>query len=279
MIGIIGGSGLYEVEGIEVLDRVNISTPFGDPSDEYIITSINGKKAVFLPRHSRGHKYPPHLINYRANIWGFRKLGVNKIFSISAVGGINSVLKPGDFVIIEQFMDFTKNRPVTFYEGVLSIDDDTENEDLVKEYLNNKRVVHIDVSFPFCSHMRSILEDVLKKKNLPFVKNATYVTTEGPRLETSAEIRAFSILGADVVGMTLVPEVVLARELNMHFVALSVVTNLAAGITGERLTSTEVVEMMHKKNEEIKRILLNFIPEIPEKPECNCEEVLLDAAI
>ena len=279
MVGIIGGSGLYNVEGIKVLEHIELDTPFGKPSDSYVVADIKGKKAIFLPRHGKGHKYPPHLINYRANIWGFRKLGVNKIFSISAVGGINPVLRPGDFVIVNQFIDFTKSRPLSFYEGIYSKSDDTGINDTVSEYLNEKKVVHIDVSMPFCSHMQAILERVLNEKEFVFVKNATYIATEGPRLETSAEIKAFSLLGADVVGMTLVPEVVLARELNMHFVSLSVVTNPAAGISSDRLTSKEVIDMMHKKNNQIKRLILDFVPELPDKLNCNCEDVLLDAAI
>jgi 5'-methylthioadenosine phosphorylase len=115
MLGIIGGSGLYNIEGVKVIEEVKLNTPWGEPSDNYIITEIYGKKVVFLPRHGRGHKFPPHLINYKANIWGFRKLKVDKILSISAVGGINHLLKPGDFVISNQFIDFTKTRDITFF--------------------------------------------------------------------------------------------------------------------------------------------------------------------
>jgi len=214
MIGVIGGSGLYEFEGVKLVDEVYICTPFGTPSDRYI-----------------------------------------------------------------QFIDFTKGREYTFYEGEFSKDDDTGRDDLISEYLDNRRVVHIDVSDPFCSHMKKTAEIVFKKNRLRFLKGATYVSTEGPRLETSAEIRAFSSIGADIVGMTLVPEVILARELNIHFLSVSVVTNPAAGIKGERLTSKEVIEMMKQKNEEIKRFLVDFVSELPDKLACNCEEVLLDAAI
>ncbi len=279
MIGVIGGSGLYEFEGVKLVDEVYMCTPFGTPSDRYIITNINGKKVIFLPRHGKGHRIPPHLINYRANIWGFRKLGVDRIISVSAVGGINPLLQPGDFVISDQFIDFTKGREHTFYEGEFSKDDDTGRDDLISEYLNSRRVVHIDVSDPFCSHMKKTAEEVFKKNRLRFLKGATYIATEGPRLETSAEIRAFSSIGADIVGMTLVPEVVLARELNIHFLSVSVVTNPAAGIKGDRLTSKEVIEMMKKKNEEIKKFLIDFVSVLPDELVCNCEEVLLDAAI
>jgi 5'-methylthioadenosine phosphorylase len=279
MLGIIGGSGLYQIDGIEILDEIAIKTPFGEPSDKYIITEYKGRKVVFLPRHGKGHKYPPHLINFRANIWGFRKLGVDKILSISAVGGINPSLKPGDFVISDQFIDFTKSRVQTFYEGIYSINDDTEIKDEVFEFLNNKRVVHIDVTDPFCPEMRDVLIKVCDKNNFPFHQKGVYAATEGPRLETSAEIKFLRLIGADIVGMTLVPEIVLARELKMHFASISVVTNLAAGISQNRLTSDEVVEMMKEKNEQIKTVILNFIENLPERFNCECENVLKGAAI
>jgi 5'-methylthioadenosine phosphorylase len=279
MLGVIGGSGLYQIDGIEILDEIAIKTPFGEPSDKYIITQYEGRKVVFLPRHGKGHKYPPHLINFRANIWGFRKLGVDKILSISAVGGINPNLKPGDFVISNQFIDFTKSRVQTFYEGIYSKNDDTEIKDKVSEFLNSKRVVHIDVTDPFCPEMRDVLIKVCDKNNFPFYQKGVYAATEGPRLETSAEIKFLKLIGADIVGMTLVPEIVLARELKMHFASISVVTNLAAGISQNRLTSDEVVEMMKEKNEQIKTVVLDFIENLPERFNCECENVLKGAAI
>jgi 5'-methylthioadenosine phosphorylase len=279
MLGIIGGSGLYQIDGIEILDEIAIKTAFGEPSDKYIITQYKGRKVVFLPRHGKGHKYPPHLINFRANLWGFRKLGVDKILSISAVGGINPNLKPGDFVISDQFIDFTKSRVQTFYEGIYSKNDDTEIKDEVSEFLNSKRVVHIDVTDPFCPEMRDVLIKVCDKNNFPFHQKGVYAATEGPRLETSAEIKFLRLIGADIVGMTLVPEIVLARELKMHFASISVVTNLAAGISQNRLTSDEVVEMMKEKNEQIKTIILSFIENLPESFNCECENVLKGAAI
>lgn len=279
MLGIIGGSGLYNIEGLKVLEEVSITTPFGEPSDSYVVAEYQDKKVVFLSRHARGHKFPPHLINFRANIWGFRKLGVNKILSVSAVGGINPDLKPGDFAISSNFVDFTKSRVQTFYEGVYSKDSDTSYGDEVDEYLNSKRVVHIDVTEPFCPVMRQTLKSVIVQKGYSYYDGAVYVATEGPRLETAAEIKMLHRLGCDIVGMTLVPEVVLARELKMHFASVSIVTNLAAGISENRLTSDEVVQMMAQKNEEIKKIILDFIEQLPSQFECSCEEVLKGAAI
>ncbi|SNZ02545.1 5'-methylthioadenosine phosphorylase [Persephonella hydrogeniphila] len=280
MIGILGGSGLYEIDGLEIIEERRLQTPFGEPSDAYIVADYKGKRAVFLPRHGKGHKYPPHLINYRANIWGFRKLGVKKILSVSAVGGINPLLRAGDFVLSDQFLDFTKVRPVTFYEGVYTIHDDEDtNEDLVKEYITGDRVVHIDVTQPFCPVMRNTLRNILEEEGIRYHFKGTYATTEGPRLETAAEIKALSRLGADIVGMTLVPEIVLARELSMHFASINVITNLAAGISEDRLTSDEVIQMMKEKNEEIKKVIIKFIDNLPDKFDCSCENVLEGAAI
>ncbi|NPA12917.1 MAG: S-methyl-5'-thioadenosine phosphorylase [Aquificae bacterium] len=280
MLGIIGGSGLYDIEGLTIEGEERILTPYGEPSDNYIIASYKGKKVVFLPRHGRGHKYPPHLINYRANLWGFRKLGVDRILSISAVGGIRQTFEPGDFVLADQFLDFTKVRPVTFYEGIYTIKDETDDKnDLVKEYIQNERVVHIDMTQPFCPAMRTILAKIFEEKKITYHPSGVYAATEGPRLETSAEIVALTRLGADMVGMTLVPEIVLARELAMHFASINVITNLAAGITGNRLTSDEVIEMMKEKTDQIKQVILSFIENLPDKLECECDKVLEGAAI
>jgi len=280
VIGVIGGSGLYDIDGLKFVEEIEIETPWGKPSDKYIITEYKNSKVVFLPRHGRGHLYPPHLINYRANIWGFRKLGVDKILSINAVGGINPLLFPGDFVISSQFLDFTKTRPSTYFEGIYTkVDVEDNKDDLVSIYLKNKSVVHIDVSEPFCPVLTEAMEESLKLLKFRFHKNATYAVTEGPRLETAAEIKALSSLGADIVGMTLVPEVVLAKELQMHFISLSVVTNLAAGIKGEKLTSDEVIQMMSQKNEDIKKVILTFVENLPTQYNCNCASSLEGAAI
>lgn len=279
LLGIIGGSGLYNIDGIRILEEISLSTPFGEPSDSYIFAEYGDKRLVFLSRHSRGHKFPPHLINFRANIWGFRKLGVSKILSVSAVGGINPSLKPGDFVISSSFVDFTKSRTQTFYEGVYSKDSDTSYNDEIDEYLNLKRVVHIDVSEPFCPVMRKTLKSVISERGYSFYDDAVYAATEGPRLETAAEIKVLHKLGCDIVGMTLVPEVVLARELKMHFASVSIVTNLAAGISENRLTSDEVIQMMAQKNEQVKKVILDFVQKLPSDFTCECENVLKGAAI
>ncbi len=281
MLAVIGGSGLYRVEGLEVEEEIDIKTPFGEPSSPIVKARYRGLPVFFLARHGRDHAYPPHRVPYRANLWALKELGVKYVLGINAVGGINKLLRPGDFVIVDQFLDFTKSRPQTFYEGKFSPEYRYEGEEKHKRLLADKRVVHIDVSFPFCPTLRGILSEVLNQKGFRFFDRGTYVATEGPRLETAAEIRMFSLLGGDVVGMTMVPEVVLARELQLHYAGLCVVTNPAAGIAGYRLTSEEVIEMMKLKEEEIKDIVLSAVEKVYNRKEwnCECENTLAGAEI
>jgi len=277
MLGIIGGSGIYELEGIKVLEEVELKTPFGEPSSPIVVAEVEGKKVAFLARHGRGHKYPPHLVPYRANLWAFREIGVNRVLGIGAVGGINKLLLPGDFVVIDDFLDFTKSRKSTFYEGMYS--PSVEGRDEVARLLNEKKVVHIDLSQAYCPQMRETLIKVLEEKGFRHHKKGVYACTEGPRFETPAEIKMLEKLGADVVGMTGYPEVVLARELTMCYASLCVVANPAAGIAGYRLTSEEVINLMKEKEEEIKEVIVEFIKRLPEERSCGCDKVLEGAEV
>lgn len=257
MFGVIGGSGLYDIPGLEITDSVKLSSPYGDPSDVYRIGNFSGKEIVFLPRHGSMHHIPPHKINYRANIWGFRELGVKRIVSIGASGGISSRMKPGTIAVLDQIIDLTEGRRSTYYD---------ENE-----------VVHIDFTEPFCNELRGHILKSAEKAGIPAIKKGTYICTNGPRLETAAEIKAYSIMGADMVGMTAMPEAALARELEICFAGLSVITNYAAGIKGTRLTSTEVVEKMQGSTEKVKSILTAFFSLDLPAPECSCGDTLKDA--
>ena len=277
MLGVIGGSGLYELDGLKVLEEKSLKTPFGEPSSPIILGEIEGRKIAFLARHGRDHAYPPHLVPYRANVWALREVGVDRILAVSAVGGINKLFSPGDFVIIDSFLDFTKQRKSTFYEGKFSVQ--VEGEDKVAELLNSKKVVHVDVSDPYCPQMRMLLMEILQEKGFRYHPAGVYACTEGPRFETPAEIKALEILGADVVGMTGYPEVVLARELTMCYASICVVANPAAGISAGRLTSDEVLELMGKKEAQIKEILLEFVRRLPEDKTCRCEEALEGAEV
>lgn len=259
-IGVIGGSGLYEIQGLAMKHREKMKTPYGDPSEQYFFGEFAGQKIVFLPRHGKNHSIPPHKINYRANMWGFRKLGVERIVSVSAVGGIKKGLKPRDVVILSQVLDMTRNRESTFYDG-------TEG------------VVHIDFTDPYCPEMRKIFLKAGKIAKVNVKNGGTYVAVEGPRLESASEIKSFAILGGDVVGMTGMPEAALARELEMCYSGLSVVANNAAGISKEKLTVHEVMEAMTIATEKIKRLFRAALPLIPERRKCPCKEALKDAAL
>lgn len=260
MIGLIGGSGLYGIEGLEIIREVPVSTPFGDPSSVYKIGSLGGREIAFLSRHGIPHSIPPHKINYRANIWGFKSLGAGVIISVSAVGGINSRMIPGSIVLLDQIIDMTFGaRTSTFYD--------------------NDRAVHVDFTYPYCADMRGIASNASKVTGLPLICNGTYLCVNGPRLETAKEIRFFSSIGADVVGMTAMPEASLARELEMCLLGLSVVTNYAAGISDKKLTTTEVVETMKNSVEKIKLLLKHIIPQMPAVRACPCKDALEEAEL
>jgi len=259
-IGLIGGSGLYDIKGFVLKQKKSITTPFGKPSDQYLIGKIGKTDIVFLPRHGKKHNIPPHMINYRANIWGFKKLGVERILSISAVGSIKKGLKPGDIVVLDQTIDMTRNRRSTFYDG-------------------KGGVVHIDFTEPYCPELRRIILKAGKQAKVPLKNGGNYVAVEGPRLETSSEIKGFKLLGGDVVGMTGMPEASLAREMEICYSGISVVANYAAGISKTKLTVPEVMEAMHSSTEKIKRLLKKTFSLIPRERKCPCKDALKESRI
>ncbi|MFN3871091.1 MAG: S-methyl-5'-thioadenosine phosphorylase [Aquificaceae bacterium] len=277
MIGIIGGSGLYKLDIFNVLERIEIRTPFGEPSSPVVVAKVGDKEVFFISRHGEGHIYPPHKVPYRANLWAFRELGVNRVLAISAVGSINKKFHPGDFVLVDDLLDFTKKRENTFYEGKYSIP--VKGEDKVAKLLKEGKVVHIDSTQLYCPQMRAVMMEVLEDLKLPYHLSGTYACTEGPRFETPAEIRMIEKLGGDVVGMTGYPEVVLARELTMCYTSLCIVANFAAGIAGYPLTSDEVINLMKQKEEEIGKVILEFLKRIPQERVCRCDNILEGADI
>ena len=257
VFGVISGSGLYDIPGLTITDTAEIKTPYGGPSDTYRLGRLSGKDIAFLPRHGAQHSLQPHRINYRANIWGFRELGVERIISIGASGGISPNMKPGTITLPDQLIDSTSGRLSSYYD--------------------KDEVVHIDFTDPFCGDLRKYLVHASEGSDVKCINHGTYICTNGPRLETAAEIRAFGILGADMVGMTAMPEAALARELEICFAGISIITNFAAGITGEKLTSVEVVETMQASSAKLKSLLsaffsLQFLP-----PDCSCRQTLKEA--
>jgi 5'-methylthioadenosine phosphorylase len=260
LIGVIGGSGLYEIPGLAITARREMETPFGRPSAPYSIGRIGGADVAFLPRHGAPHRIQPHRINYRANIWGFRELGAERLISVNASGGINPALAPGGLVVLDQIIDMTQGaREATFYDA-----DD---------------VVHVDFTEPYCPEMRAAALEAGRLTGAAPAETGTYVCVNGPRLESRAEIGSMARAGGDVVGMTGMPEAALARELEICLLGLTVVTNPAAGIAGRKLTTDEVVRVMGRANETVKTLLVEIFALIPARRACPCKDALKGAGM
>lgn len=257
-IAIIGGTGVYDPSILNNVYEDKIETPFGEV--KFRVGEFEGQKVAFIPRHGSSHAIPPHLINYRANIWAMKKAGVENIIATTAVGSLNLGMKPGEFVLVDQFLDFTKSRVNTFFDGGV------------------RGVVHVDLTEPYCPMLRDRLLSAAKKADIPIHSRGTYVCTEGPRFETPAEIKMFQNMGGDLVGMTNVPEVVLAREAEMCYATVSMVTNFAAGISHKPLTHSEVVDTMKQNTENIKILIMTAIKEILNNAtkRCNCQTALAE---
>jgi 5'-methylthioadenosine phosphorylase len=257
--GVIAGSGLYDVPGLMIKETRTVHTPYGNPSATYRIGTLSGKDIAFLPRHGIDHTIQPHNINYRANVWGFKELGVKRLIAVGASGGISSDMNPGKIAALDQLIDVTHGRPSTFYD---------EN-----------RVVHIDFTEPFCPDLRENIFRASEKSAVDVARRGTYICTNGPRLETAAEIKAFSLLGADMVGMTAMPEAVLARELEMCFLFITVITNYAAGLAGSTLTTKEVLHEMERSSARLKSLLQVFFDQQFAERRCLCSQTLQDASM
>jgi 5'-methylthioadenosine phosphorylase len=271
-IGIIGGTGA-DIH-IENAKSYKIYTPYGAPSEKITVGDFKGRKIAFLPRHGSGHTLPPHTINYRANIWALKAIGVKRVFSPCAVGGLKEKFDKGVFVVVDQYIDRTHGRKDTFYEG--------------------GEVCHIGQADPFCSELNNVFYQAGKDMGLNIVKGGTYVCINGPRFSTRAESNAFHMWGGDVVGMTVYPEAVLAAEMNMCYACIATVTDMdcwamecehckkiipfgeickTCGKLGKPLVVTvkEILDTMEKNNNNLRRLLETAIPKIPGKQSCGCD--------
>ncbi|HHY48024.1 MAG TPA: S-methyl-5'-thioadenosine phosphorylase [Firmicutes bacterium] len=256
-VAIIGGTGVLDPGLLKDICEHVISTPYGDAA---VKTGTYGEEEVaFIARHGWTHSIPPHKVNYRANISALKQIGVTRIIATSAVGSLNPDMKPGDCVVLDQFIDFTKARASTFFDG------------------GDGGVVHTDFTEPYCKEIRACLIKAGQDLGIPTHVRGTYVATEGPRFETAAEIRMFRLLGGDVVGMTNVPECVLAREAGICYAAVAVVTNFAAGISSRPLSHQEVVEVMHENSERLRKIIARTIETLPARPGCDCPGIAQEA--
>jgi 5'-methylthioadenosine phosphorylase len=259
-IGIIGGSGLYEMEGLTDIESVEIDTPFGSPSDEYVLGTLNGIRVAFLPRHGRGHRILPSELNFRANIYGFKKLGVEWLISASAVGSMREDIKPLDIVIPDQFFDRTKSRVSTFFgEGFVG---------------------HIAFADPVCPVLSKILYEAGVEAGATMHLGGTYLCIEGPQFSTRAESRIYRQWGVDVIGMTNIPEAKLAREAEICYATMALVTDYDCWHeTEEDVTAEAILANLLKNVGTAKNIIRGSISRIPQERTCPCATALKDALV
>jgi 5'-methylthioadenosine phosphorylase len=260
IVGVIGGSGLYQMAGLEKIREVRVSTPFGPPSDTYVRGNLNGTEVIFLPRHGRGHTLLPTEINFRANIFGMKKLGVERIISVSAVGSLQERIAPGDMVIPDQFIDRTTLRSSTFFgRGI---------------------VAHVSLADPVCPALCETISRASREDGARVHDKGTYLCMEGPQFSTRAESCLYRAWGADVIGMTNLQEAKLAREAEICFVTLALATdydcwNEAAG----NVAIEHVLAILRQNVDLAQRIIRRVIGRLPEERACACATALKDAII
>ena len=242
-IAIIGGSGLTNLKNLRITRREVIRTPHGEPSAPMVFGQLGGQEAVFLPRHGPGHTIPPHEVNYRANIWAIKQTGVNKVIAVNAVGGISpNFLAAGTLVIPDQIVDYTYGRAHTFFGS------------------EHKKVTHVDFTHPYCEDLRQTILQAAAKAKIRVVGHGTYGATQGPRFESAAEICRMEQDGADIVGMTGMPEAGLARELELCYASIALVVNPAAGKTTDSISIKEIESNLETGMGSVRALLERVIP-------------------
>lgn len=259
-IGIFGGSGFYEFaeSGVE---EVSVETPYGPPSGPIALMTVAGRRVAFLPRHGKEHSLPPHRVPYRANLWAFKQLGVSRILAPSAVGSLQPQIAPGDFVVNDQFVDRTNGRPDTFYDG--------------------PEVVHVSSADCYCPQIRQVAIDAAKANNVRVHETGTVAVIQGPRFSSKAESRWFTQMGWDIVSMTQYPEVILARELALCYVTLSLVTDYDAGLVSgtAAVQAHDVLAVLAQNTENAKRVIKTMLANLPHERLCSCADSLKYACL
>ena len=259
-IGIIGGSGLYDIEGLERVREVRVRTPFGAPSDAIRVGVLGGIRVAFLSRHGRGHRLSPSSINYRANIYALKSLGVTQVISVSAVGSMKESIRPGDVVLPDQFIDLTKRRVSTFFdEGI---------------------VAHVGFGEPVCSSVADVLEQAGRSVGARLQRGGTYVCMEGPQFSTKAESRLYRQWGVDVIGMTNMPEAKLAREAELCYATVALATDYDCWHdTEEAVTVEAILATLHKNVALAKQLLKAAVPKLAPDRACACHQALHTAIV
>ncbi len=260
-IGIVGGSGLYEL--LSDADTHTIDTPYGAPSDAVVTGRFAGRAVAFLPRHGRGHPFPPHRINYRANLWALHSLGVRRLITPCAVGSLQADVTPGTFVVLDQVIDRTSGRSDTYFDGPV--------------------VTHVSLADPYCPELRSATVAALDELGIPYRDGGTNVVIQGPRFSTRAESRWFTSMGWHVVGMTQYPETALARELECCMVGVALVTDFDVGLEHlpdvPPVSAAEILETFQANLANLRRLLEDLVPRIPRKRTCTCGSALEGARV
>ena len=260
IVGVMGGSGLYQMEGLEDVQTVALKTPFGDPSDSFVVGRLEGVKVVFLPRHGRGHRIQPSSLNFRANIYGMKMLGVQWIIGVSAVGSMKDSIRPGDMVIPNQFIDQTRGRPSTFFsDGIVG---------------------HISFADPVCPVLGQILFQAREEDDTIVHKDGTYLCIEGPQFSTRAESRLYRTWGVDIIGMTNLPEAKLAREAEICYATIAFVTDYDCWYeeAGD-VTVGEILRILAQSTKTAKSIIRHALKQLPEKRVCVCATALKHAFV
>ncbi|MBT2394195.1 S-methyl-5'-thioadenosine phosphorylase [Streptomyces sp. ISL-1] len=256
-IGVIGGSGFYSF--LENVTEIQVDTPYGSPSDSLFLGEIAGRRVAFLPRHGRSHHLPPHRINYRANLWALRSVGVRQVLGPCAVGGLRPEYGPGTLLVPDQFVDRTQSRVQTFYDGLPLPDGTIPN------------VVHVSPADPYCHDGRKAALEAARGQKWEPVDGGTLVVIEGPRFSTRAESRWYAAMGWSVVGMTGHPEAVLARELALCYTSMALVTDLDAGaVSGEGVSHEEVMEVFAANVDRLRTVLFDAVAGLPADGERDC---------
>ena len=246
-LGVIGGSGFQRLADFPVSERQQLDTPYGKPSDAYSVGHFHQKKIVFLPRHGETHSIPPHKINYRANIFGFRLLGIREIVSLAATGGISDHCVPRSIVVPDQIIDYTCNRAHTYYDG------SGRNHEFIDGALQ-----YVDFTWPYSSSIRRKLIHAAKSAGVPCIDHGVYGVTGGPRLETAAEVNRLERDGADIVGMTAMPEAGLARELGIAYGSIALVVNAAAGREPDGFSMETIADNLSRMTLDVLKILEHY---------------------
>lgn len=245
LLAIIGGSGLTKLKNLQIAERRVMRTPYGEPSAPLTYGDLGGRTVIFLPRHGAGHTIPPHRVNYQANIWALKESGASHVVAVAAVGAITERALSQHLVFPDQIIDYTYGRAHTFFGET------------------QKQVTHVDFTYPYCEELRQILLDAAKRAKLSAGPIGTYAATQGPRFETIAEIRRLERDGADVVGMTGMPEAALARELGLCYATVAVIANPAAGKAAGEISVKQIEKNLEQGMEKVRSLLEQVIPLLP----------------